>query len=198
VVPLIEILFGKKISMKLLSAAFFSLFGIAFLEYSPESQLGPPDINDLICFFQPLSFGISYVRIEEYLRRLPTGSEKALSAIQVQVTAIVSLIWAISMHYGNGQETIALSFLQEPYSLIALLHTGLLSTALTVYITNVALKEVPASESSVIIGTEPLWAAIFGSLLLSETMSSNEVFGGLLILMGCFIGTQANSVEESK
>jgi len=196
VVPLIEILFGKKPSAKLLAAALMSLIGVALLELSPDNQLTPPDINDFICFLQPLSFGISYIRIEKYLETLPKGAAKALSGVQVQVTALVSLIWALALHFTSGN-AVDVSFLQDKYSLLALLHTGLFSTALTVYITNVALKEVPASESSVIIGTEPLWAAVFAAWILGESLSTGDAAGGMLILAGCFLGTQASSARKT-
>ena len=52
-----------------------------------------------------------------------------------------------------------------------------------------ALGLLPASDSSVIVATEPLWAAGFASLLLGEVLDSSAQLGGLLILLGCLSNT---------
>ena len=43
---------------------------------------------------------------------------------------------------------------------------------------------LPATDSSVIVATEPLWAAGFAALLLGEVLEPSAQLGGLLILLG--------------
>lgn len=52
-----------------------------------------------------------------------------------------------------------------------------------------ALSMLPATDSSVIVATEPLWAAGFASLLLGEVLEPSAQLGGLLILAGCLANT---------
>ena len=71
----------------------------------------------------------------------------------------------------------------------AVLYTGLVSTALTVLLQTRALSLLPATDSSVIVATEPLWAAGFAALLLGEHLDSAAQLGGALILVGCLANT---------
>ena len=48
-----------------------------------------------------------------------------------------------------------------------------------------ALGKIPATDSSVIVATEPLWAAGFAALLLGENLPDEAKLGGALILLGC-------------
>ena len=72
---------------------------------------------------------------------------------------------------------------------MGVLYTGLISTALTVLLQTRALSKLPATDSSVIVATEPLWAAGFASLLLGEVLEPSAQLGGLFILFGCLANT---------
>ena len=48
---------------------------------------------------------------------------------------------------------------------------------------------LPATDSSVIVATEPLWAAGFAALLLGEVLPPAAQLGGGLILLGCLANT---------
>ena len=63
------------------------------------------------------------------------------------------------------------------------------STALTVLLQTRALGMLPAADSSVIVATEPLWAAGFAAILLGEHLDSGAQVGGALILLGCLSNT---------
>ena len=52
-----------------------------------------------------------------------------------------------------------------------------------------ALGMLPATDSSVIVATEPLWAAGLASVLLSETLDKDAQIGGAMILAGCLANT---------
>ena len=52
-----------------------------------------------------------------------------------------------------------------------------------------ALSMLPAADSSVIVATEPLWAAGFAALLLGEVLDPTAQLGGACILLGCLANT---------
>uniref|UniRef100_A0A7S3YJ26 EamA domain-containing protein n=2 Tax=Lotharella globosa TaxID=91324 RepID=A0A7S3YJ26_9EUKA len=153
-------------------------------------------MGDLVCLLQPLCFGMSYIRIEDRIKEFPEESNE-IAAFQVHTTAVASLIWVAINYLTHNAAPIDPAEISDPYTIAALLHTGLFSTALTVYLTNTALKDVPAAESSVIVGTEPLWASIFAAILLNEQMTRVDVLGGMLILAGCFLGVSTPSSGDS-
>ena len=70
-----------------------------------------------------------------------------------------------------------------------MVYTGLFSTALTVLLQTRALGMLPATDSSVIVATEPLWAALFANFLLGEVLDDGAQLGGLLIMLGCLSNT---------
>ena len=73
------------------------------------------------------------------------------------------------------------------YHWIALIYSGALSIGLAVVIWNRAIKEVGASFTAVFGNLVPFVAVIAGNILLDETISSPQLFGGFLIISGLLI-----------
>ena len=113
-----------------------------------------------------------------------------LSSLQLLSNAAIALGWcaadALVQQPAGGYE---LGALTQPPALVGVLYTGLISTALTVLLQTRALSKLPATDSSVIVATEPLWAAGFASLLLGEVLEPSAQLGGLFILFGCLANT---------
>lgn len=59
------------------------------------------------------------------------------------------------------------------------------------FVETTSLGKVASAEASVILATEPLWAALFAALWLSENFGLNDYVGGALIVMACL----ANSLK---
>jgi threonine/homoserine efflux transporter RhtA len=66
-----------------------------------------------------------------------------------------------------------------------LLWTGVVTTALTTFGENIAMKRLDAAESTVIFSTEPLWGTLFSSLALGEMVGWNTAFGAAFIIAAC-------------
>ena len=133
------------------------------------------------------------------MRKFPTHGLQ-LSALQLISNAGIALLWCALDASGllsaldgrSGLEAIStfdLSALQEPAVLAGVAYTGFISTALTVLLQTRALGMLPAADSSVIVATEPLWAAGFAAILLGEHLDSGAQVGGALILLGCLSNT---------
>ena len=89
------------------------------------------------------------------------------------------------MQCSRSAEKAGRSALSQPTVAGGLLWTALASTALTVLLQTRALSKLPASDSSVIAATEPLWAATLATVLLGEQLDGTKMLGGVLILTGC-------------
>lgn len=63
-----------------------------------------------------------------------------------------------------------------------MLYTGLWGTAATIWLQVTIFKRLPAVDASVILSTEPLWAAGFAALMLGDVVGPNTVVGGALIV----------------
>jgi len=55
----------------------------------------------------------------------------------------------------------------------------------------VALGRLASSEASVLLATEPLWAALFAALYIGESLGGADAVGGALLVAACL----ANAVE---
>ena len=64
----------------------------------------------------------------------------------------------------------------------AVLYTGVISTALTIWLQALVFAKLPALDASLMITTEPLWAAGCAVLLLGDTLTAANYVGGGLIL----------------
>ena len=61
--------------------------------------------------------------------------------------------------------------------LAAVLWTGLVTTALTSYGENFAMKSLSSAETTVIFSTEPLWGTAFAALYFGEHIGPNTFIG---------------------
>ena len=64
-------------------------------------------------------------------------------------------------------------------------------------------RRVPArlhtlrSDASVIVATEPLWASLFGLLLLGESLDQRGLVGGALVVAACVVSSLEPSTVRS-
>ena len=65
---------------------------------------------------------------------------------------------------------------------MAIAYTGVISTALTIWITAKVFKRLPSTDASIILASEPLWATGFAAMLLREPLTPSIAVGGVLIL----------------
>ena len=138
----------------------------------------------------------------------------SITAAQVSVTALIAALWALCDGYGigpfsghwliDGRETAALPGLflfgaddARRSVALAAAWTGLVTTAMNRVAETVALGKVSSSEASVLLATEPLWAAAFGALLIGEALDGADYAGGALICLACVTAaSDKRSVEK--
>jgi len=194
-VPLVLTAMGGNFTPRLALAALLCVGGVGLLELgglSGQAVAGNANgagdtLASLLALLQPVGFGTSYLRIEALMRKYPDAGLK-ISALQLISNALIAVAWLGSDLMASGG-SLDVSALSEPSVVGGVLYTGLISTALTVLLQTQALGMLPATDSSVIVATEPLWAAGFASLLLGEVLGTSAQLGGLLILLGCLSNT---------
>ena len=71
---------------------------------------------------------------------------------------------------------------QDPMILPTLLWTGLISTALALYLETVALKVVSASELTILMTSISIFGSAFAFVTMGETMDTMGLVGGALIV----------------
>ena len=185
-------------------AALLCLSGVAALElYDPASGGlswggGGIGMGDALALMQAVGFGTQVFLCEKMVRDRPDQA-LPVTATLIATTAFLSGLW--SLHDGwmwqDGGQAFALPqlFLEPSLRTVAaaVAWTGLVSTACNFFVEMNALSKVPPAEASVILATEPMWAALFASVLIGERFGVNDVVGGSLMVAACF----ANALKPS-
>ena len=155
--------------------------GVAILELEGST---PPNVGDLFSLLQPVGFGTSYVLIEGMMRR-HTGADapRQLTGLRVLSIALLSLLWALSTKSINANHLE--SIMHSPTAQASLLYLSCVTTAAGLWLQTLAFREVTASDASIILSSEPVWAALFALGFLGEGITSTDVLGGGLIISAC-------------
>lgn len=194
VCPILEIFFdNKKISAGLIAAVVLSVAGVATLELTGDTA---PAIGDLFALAQPLGFGVGYYLTEKMMKDNPTMTIP-ITAVQTAVVGACALVWMVGEGAGGGHlidGSMFAGLLSNPKVALSLLWTGVMTTALTRLGETKALAGISSSEAAVLMTTEPIWAALWGSVLMGEVVGPTAYIGGGLIMAGC----AANIIDPVK
>jgi drug/metabolite transporter (DMT)-like permease len=75
-----------------------------------------------------------------------------------------------------------------PLALIqGILITGMVATGLALYVLNRFQEHSTATYTAIILIMEPVFAGLFGFLLLGESLSKMQILGGVLIVSGMML-----------
>lgn len=204
---------GWKEAPQIWLAAMFCIVGVGALELGGEGGLGEVGIGDFWAIMQAVGFGVAFHFTEKMMGKNPDQA-LPITAVAVGMTAFFGAIWAVLdgtgvINMGAGDygswlldETtrsqfalpgLFLSGLGPDETLrnvaIAATWTGLITTAANRVGETTGLGKMSSSEAAVLLATEPLWAAVFASILLGETLGPQDVLGGALIIVACLTST---------
>jgi drug/metabolite transporter (DMT)-like permease len=124
----------------------------------------------------------------EYHARRHSDSGMQLTVSQLVTIAILMLGNLLFTSGGLGgipDWSQFATWFSNPTILQAVLWTGVVTTALTIFIETKALKNLSAAEVTMLYCFEPIFGSIVAAVVLSESLGANGVFGGALILGGC-------------
>lgn len=173
-------LLNKRLDPRSLAAALVACTGVGLIELGSEVT---PSVGDLLSLCQPVGFGMGYIRLEEIMRRYPDDA-LPVTASKLIVVAITCLGWASVVTPGALLPDFT-PVLSSGVGLSVILYTGLVTTAGAVALESVAFKRVPATDATVILASEPLWAALFSFFLVGEELTSKMGLGAALIVAAC-------------
>jgi drug/metabolite transporter (DMT)-like permease len=208
VVPLLDWTFHKKPLRAMQWLAVVSaLLGVGLLEFAHDSSepSGTTEavsstwsyisLGDVYSLLQALFFGIGYWRLEDASRQHPQQAAR-ITVGQLLAVAGCSWMYWVATSLWNQQSigidfvTIPASLWTEPWIWGALVWTGLVSTALALFLETIALRAVSAAELTMLMTTMALWGSAFAYVALGEVLPPLGWVGGFLILGSCVLSTQ--------
>ncbi len=131
------------------------------------------NVGDLLTLFCALFFAGHILLVDRFIRVV---DYRHLLLVQVGTVAVLSLIGALFVE--------GLTFVPSPKLIEGVLVTSLLATALALYILNRFQAHSTASYTAIILTMEPIFAGLFGFLLLGEMLGTLQLIGGGMILIG--------------
>ncbi|MFD4907194.1 DMT family transporter [Kitasatospora purpeofusca] len=172
-----------------LAAAGLAVVGIALL--TGEGGLRAPSTGDL------LVLGAAVVRT---VNVLATARVKAiretdtLAVTWVQLATATLVFAAVAPFVGPPPWTVAATY--GPAQWGWLLHLTLLCTLFAFFVQMWAVRTTSPSRVSLLLGTEPLWAAVFGITLAGNHLGPLALLGGALVLVGTEWGRRTASAPR--
>lgn len=187
---------GTRFDLKQLIPAIIAVIGVAIVELKGAG--GAPTIGDAFSFAQPIGFGTGYLILEGLMAKKPEAALQ-VSAIKLAVVAAASFVLfevtpLLSQYQLNGGHVgtdVGLTvpdfgpIFSSPIALGGILYTGLITTALALLVESIAFAKVPATDASLILTAEPLFAAGCGAIALGETFGMSDYVGASLIVGAC-------------
>ncbi len=179
-VPLLAQLLGRQVLMKTFLAAGIAIFGIGVMCWDEQIVIG-----DLLMLGNALLYSIYILKLESITLRHPT---LPLTAIQLWVITIVSLMWA-APDLVRQHEAINANF-------GVLLYLGLVDTAATIVLQVLAQRWVNAYQTALMYTLEPIFAAVFSFLFLGEKLGVRGLIGATLVLVAMVFGQSKSQDTE--
>jgi len=188
-------------------AAITCLVGVGVLELGGDAGLGQVGWGDVWSVLQAVGFGTSFFITERMMAKEPSQA-LPITAMQCAMSAAFAGIWAAldglgfmdgALSFGSPHgawlldESVSSAFTLPGLFFDENLRNVALAAAFTGFVTTagnrvgetVALGKLSSSEASVLLATEPLWAAVFASFLINEQLSLWDGVGGALIVAAC-------------
>lgn len=176
-------------------AALLCLAGIGVLELSTGSQESlslAVTSGDLWALLQAVGFGTG-VFWTSHMVRHDSSQALPVTATLIATAAFWSMVWCFSDGWINDGESFHMTLpgmAMDPSMhsvFLAVMWTGLISTSLNFFVELTALGKVPPSEASVLLASEPLWAALLAASFYGSNLSLSDGIGGILIVSACLV-----------
>ncbi|KAL3783095.1 hypothetical protein ACHAWO_011024 [Cyclotella atomus] len=190
--------YTSQFDLKKLVPAMIAVMGVAIIELKGAG--GSPTRGDLISFAQPIGFGMGYLQLEELMHKQPSAA-LPVSAMKLGVVSLAALAFFEATHMvGGAAPGLATPdfspILNSPSAMLATFYTGIVTTSLALWVESIAFQRVPATDASVILTTEPLFAAATSAVLVGEQFGLSDAVGAFFIVGACIYAIKQGDAQE--
>ncbi|MGB0682387.1 MAG: DMT family transporter [Magnetovibrionaceae bacterium] len=190
ITPVLDsLLEGRRPPTTILLCALCSCFGTGLMVYRSSFELNP---GDFLILGAAILRAVMVISTNRLLKDRPLTST-SLSTVQFVVVAVITGGTALFLHGPEG-----LSLPSDQAFWTALLFLAGFCTLGAFYIQNAAVRFTNPTRVSFLMGTEPIFGALFAVLLLSEEITLETGTGAAIILISTYLGTRyAASIRAS-
>ena len=172
-VPFLGLFLGQRPGRNALLSLIPAIVGLYLLSCTSVSGINKGDVLLLLC---AVAFSVQILLIDRHCAGL---DGLKLNCIQALVVAVLSVPWALLT------ETVDASRIASCW--LPLGYAGVLSMGVAYTLQIVGQKRVAPSAAALLMSLESVFAALFGWLLLHETMTRAEELGCVLVFAAVII-----------
>lgn len=172
-VPFLGLFLGQRPGRNALLSLIPAIVGLYLLSCTSVSGINKGDVLLLLC---AVAFSVQILLIDRHCAGL---DGLKLNCIQALVVAVLSVPWALLT------ETVDASRIASCW--LPLGYAGILSMGVAYTLQIVGQKRVAPSAAALLMSLESVFAALFGWLLLHETMTRAEELGCVLVFAAVVI-----------
>ena len=173
IVPLIGIFLKRKVTVMVPISVTIAVVGLYFLSCVGVSKINTGDLLTIGC---AIMFAVQITFIDIFAQNTDALRLNAIQALVCSVLSACVMLFTESPTW-NGIANCTLP----------LLHTGLLSMGLAYYLQIIGQKHLDTTPASLIMSLESVFAALFGALILKETMNGWEITGCVLVFIAVIL-----------
>ncbi len=175
-VPLINTFITKRLpSTSVILGCLLAAAGLGMLTLQEGLTLHKGDIMMVLC---ALAFAFHIISVSHYSQK-----HNALHLATFQIGLIALLSTCITL----GQPETSRQIIWSKDLWIALLLTSIPATSLAFFIQNTAQRFTSPSRAAIILSMEPVFGAFFAWLWGGEVLTTKELLGAALVLLGILI-----------
>lgn len=173
-VPLVAAVSFRRIpSPASIFSVSLAVLGLALLSLNSDLTISRGDLLVLICAFV---YSVHIVILDRVTDRF-----SSLELAMIQIVAAGVLMNAFTILLEPRLPAI------DGYAIFAILLTAIFATVAAFFVQTFAQKHIGPTRTALILITEPVFAAVFGYLLLQEILSPRKVVGAAILLSAMII-----------
>lgn len=188
--PFVEWLINKnKPTNKLFFLSIMSVIGVFLLTNVNVHQINI-NIGDVLMLMAAVLRGFMVV----FTKKVMVDKEVdpiMVTSVQSSVVSILSIILLLSIHSTEFIDSIPMEL---SFWLLAL-YLVLFCTVFAFYAQNYSVKKMSPTRVSILMGSEPIFGALFAFLWLSESFTVIQIMGASLIFIATFIVTRKEAAS---
>ncbi len=186
IVPILGILFKRRVPRIIWLCALISLAGFYFLCIREGFTVSEGDLYCLSCAF---CFSVQILCIDYFTKQEKKVDPVMMSMFQFLTATVISLIFTLVF------EEPSLSSIFDARCYI--LYVGIFSSGIAYTFQILGQEKCNPAVAPLIMSLESVFAAIFGWIILNEAMSLREIFGCALVLFAVILSELPRNPQKA-
>lgn len=178
-VPLFGVAFGNRLSGRIVLAALLACFGIGLMSWDGGANLWA----DISTVAGAAGYALYVIVLSARAER---HQAQQLAATQIVWMAVLGLLWMLGDAHGTDRLQTLHSRLNAEI-LWGLAYLGVVATAAMLFIQARAQRHVSADKAALVYAMEPVFAALFAWVWLSEGLSLRAAIGAAVVVFAVLL-----------